>query len=467
MSFSVPHSASNERCGFLVVPQNWAHPLGPTIRLPVLIVPSQAKRPAADPIVFFNGGPGSDAVLAATYLVKAGLNRDRDIILMSQRGTFSSQPALYCPEIYRFNTETVGRALLTRSTRRMYVKAVAKCRRHLAAQGINLADYTTTQSADDYAALRVVLGVRQWDVYSHSYGTDLALTYMREHPRGIRSVVLDGVTPPSRVSLGWFWSNVKVGFDHIIRACAAQRRCRRQFPHIGATFTRMVRRLQAHPVTTTVRLPGGGRRVTVVLDGGVLVNWLVVPASHDAKNLPLALYELAHGHPQMVAQGWAESRVTPSTISWGLTFSVACGEWVPYQSASAQFAAGKRAFPGFPASVLTQGPQLTFMRAACRVWHVPTAPRSIRAVTRSAIPTLAITGTFDTQTGLQNGYYVARTLSHSTVVTLPGIPHGAFDSACGASVITSFLNHPLAPDTRCVASMRPPRFTTIPPGPAR
>jgi pimeloyl-ACP methyl ester carboxylesterase len=464
---AVPNSLTKPRCGLLVVPENWANPRGPKISLPVMIVPSAAARPAPDPIVFFYGGPGGDAVLQAEELVKAGLNRDRDIVLMSQRGTFSSQPSLYCPEIFRFNNETVGRVLLSPSTRRLYVKAVAECRRRLDSSGINLADYNTTQSADDYAALRVALGIRQWNVLAHSYGTDLALTYMREHPQGIRSVVLDGVTPPSVASPGWTWSSLKEGFDSIIRACAAQRRCRARYPHIAATFTRLVNRLQAHPVTTTVRLPDSARPVRVVLDGATLVNWLV-PASHDAKDLPLAIYQLADGNPQLVAESWAATRVTPPDqpppFSWGLSFSVWCSEWVPYETASAQFAAGRHAFPAFPASVLTQAPQLTFLRAACRAWNVPKAPRSIRAITRSAIPTLAITGSFDTQTGAQWGYYAARTLSRSTVVTLPGVAHGAYYNSCGASVITSFFGRPQAPDTRCVASLRPPRFTIGPAG---
>lgn len=453
------------RCGFLIVPQNWARPRGRTIRLLVVIVPSVSPRPAADPIVFFQGGPGADATRDSHALVDAGLNRGHDLILMSQRGTSSSQPALTCPEIFRFNTESVGRVLLAASTRRRYLKAVTACRRRLAARHISLADYNTTESADDYAALRLALGIRRWDVFAHSYGTDLALTYMREHPRGIRSVALDGVVPPSVASPGWTWSSLKEAFRNIIRACRAQRRCRARYPHLAGTFTRLVRRLQAHPVTTTVRLPEGGRRVKVVLDGGTLVNWLVM-ASHDAKDLPLAIDDLAHGHPRRVAETWAAARVTAPghvvTFSHGLTFSVWCSEWVPYETAAAQFAAGRRAFPGFPASVLAQAPQLTFLRAACRAWDVPRAPRSIRAVTRSRIPTLAITGSFDAQTGAQWGPYVARTLSRSTVVTLPGVAHGAYINACGASVIRSFFGHPRAPDTRCVASMRPPRFTIGP-----
>jgi pimeloyl-ACP methyl ester carboxylesterase len=41
-----------------------------------------------------------------------------------------------------------------------------------------------------------VLGIREWNDYGVSYGSDLALQLLRDHPDGIRSVVADSVVPP-------------------------------------------------------------------------------------------------------------------------------------------------------------------------------------------------------------------------------------------------------------------------------
>ena len=67
----------------------------------------------------------------------------------------------------------------------------------------DLAAFNSTESAYDLADLRAALGIKQWNVFSHSYGTDLALIYMRQDPQGIRSVILDGLAPPSVASPGW------------------------------------------------------------------------------------------------------------------------------------------------------------------------------------------------------------------------------------------------------------------------
>ncbi|MFE7958487.1 alpha/beta fold hydrolase [Streptomyces sp. NPDC057413] len=448
----------NTRCGYLVVPENRAHPSSRTLRLAVALVRSSSPRPHPDPIVFFAGGPGADALGNIAELTEAGLNRDRDLIVLSQRGTFSSQQPLTCPEIDRFYGERVHLLYDAPSTGDLYAQAAARCHERLTARGIDPAAYNTSENAADVADLRKALGIREWNVLSHSYGTQLALTYMRLFAEGVRSVTVDGVVPPSVATPGWTWSSMREAFDNIVNACAAQASCRQRYPDIGATYLRMVRRLEAHPVTTQVTVEQVGK-VKVVLDGGALLNWMV-RASHAPATFPQAVDELAHGHPERIAEQWAAAWLPGSQgmFAHGLSLSVWCSEWVPFETPEEQLAKGQQAFPELPRSVLAQAPQLPFLRQACQAWNVPKAPDSVRAVTRSSIPTLAISGSFDAQTGAQWGQYVARTLSRSTVVTLAGVAHGTFDQPCGAKVITSFFDHPDNPDTACVSSVKPVPF---------
>ncbi|MEU9182718.1 alpha/beta hydrolase [Streptomyces sp. NPDC048550] len=108
---------------------------------------------------------------------------------------------------------------------------------------------------------------------------------------------------------------------------------------------------------------------------------------------------------------------------------------------------------------------LTSLRPDCDVWNVPAAPRSIRDVTKSDIPTLAISGGFDAQTAADNGPYVARTLPRATVVTVPDEPHVVFaTSKCARSITVSFFDTPTAPNTDCLKD-RKPRSSTSPPEP--
>ncbi|MGW2336386.1 alpha/beta fold hydrolase [Streptomyces sp. NPDC001685] len=452
------------RCGYLEVPENRARRGGRTVRLTVAIVPAASGRPARDPVVFMTGGPGADAISDIPFLVDSGVNRDRDLIVMAQRGTLHSRPDLACPEVDRFYAEAVGLRYDAPSTGRRLVRATRACRDRLTASGVDLSAYNTTENAADFADLRRALGIERWNVYGYSYGTDLALTYLRRHPRGIRSVAVDSVVPPRIVSLPWTWDSAREGITTIFAACAAQPRCARRYPDLPRTLTEQVRRLEARPLTVMAAPPSGGAPVKVVLDGGALVNLLVANAV-PAVDVPAALDELADGDPERLARARAAG-ATPvvGEFAHGLTQSVACAEWVPGYTRADLLRAGRRAFPGWPDSVLAQAPQLPFEHEVCRVWDVPDRTAVQRLTTTSAVPALVLSGTFDAKTGARWGAYAARTLSRSTTVRIPGIGHWVVpQSPCAQRVLASFLTSPTRPDTRCVAGLAPKPFTITPP----
>ncbi|MFJ8074819.1 alpha/beta fold hydrolase [Streptomyces sp. NPDC096176] len=449
------------RCGTLTVPENRAEPNGRTIELGVAIVPAASATPKPDPIVWLAGGPGDDAVGEAKMAIDGGLNRDRDVILMSQRGTYSAEPNVLCPNIDAFNARAVGLVHDAPSTERLHVEATKTCHDRLAARGIDLSAYNDTESAADYDDLRTALGIKQWNLYAISYGTHLALVYMRLHPDGLRSAGLDGILPPSRSGSAATWSSARQGFDGLFKACADQPACNKRYPNLSATFDKLVRGLEAKPVTTTVTIPGHDKPVKVVLDGGALVNWMT-SATHVAPQVPAALDELANGRPQRIAQQYAGGKLSPAAmgrVAHGLVYGVFCSEWTPYESRDEALRGGQEAFPSFPRSVQAQAPQLTFLRPDCEVWNVPAAAPSIRDATRGDIPTLALSGSFDAQTGADNGPYVARTLSRAEVVTVPYEPHVVFaTSKCAQEIAVSFFDTPDAAKTECLKSLKAPEF---------
>jgi pimeloyl-ACP methyl ester carboxylesterase len=452
-------------CGTLTVPENRSRPRGRKITLSVAIVPAATRRHASDPIVWLAGGPGDDAVSEAQLAVDGGLNRDRDVIFMSQRGTYSADPVLTCPNIDEFNARAVGLVFGAPSTGRLHVQATRACRDRLVRRTADLGAYNTTESAADYADLRVALGIRLWNVFGISYGTDLALTYMRTHPQGVRSVGIDGVLPPSLAGGAVTWKAAREGFDGLFAACAQQPACNQRYPHLSRTFQGLVSKLEAHPVTTHVTVPGQPGPVKVVIDGGTLVTWLT-SATHLAPGVPRSIDELAHGNPQRIAEQWAGGKLSPQAVgrvAHGLAYGVFCGEWTPYETQAEVIRAGRRVFPTFPRSVLANAPQLAFLHDDCRAWNVPAQPRAVRSVVRSDIPTLVMSAGFDAQTAPSNGPYVARTLSRSTTVKIPYVAHVAFaESPCAQTITRSFFDTPTAPDKSCLAGLQPPRFEIAP-----
>ncbi|MGW4160104.1 alpha/beta fold hydrolase [Streptomyces sp. NPDC004788] len=434
---------------------------GRRITLAVAVIPAATKKHAGDPIVWLAGGPGDDAVSEIPMALNGHLNRDRDLIFMSQRGTYSADPQLTCPNVDQFAADSLGLVFGAPSTGRLHVEETRKCRDRVVSRGADPSAYYGPESAADYDDLRKALGIEKWNVFGISYGTNLALHYMRLHPEGIRSVGIDGVLPPALAGGAVTWKAAREGYDGLFRACEQQPACNTRYPHLKATFERLVGEVEARPVTTTVVVPGRSKPVKVVLDGGVLVNWLA-SATHVAAGVPRSIDDLAHGDPRRIAEQWAGGKLSPQAIgrtSHGLAYGIFCREWTPYESEADVVRAGRRLFPSFPRSVLVNAPFLTWLHPDCDAWDVPPADPSIRERTYSDIPTLVLSGGFDAQTAPSSGAYAAGTLSRSIAVTVPYVAHVVFaDSKCAQTMTVSFFDRPDAPDTSCLKGLKPPTF---------
>jgi pimeloyl-ACP methyl ester carboxylesterase len=452
------------RCGYLTVPENRSKRNGRTIRLAVAIVPAASGAPHPEPVVFMTGGPGAAAILDTPFLVGAKINLHHDLIILAQRGSLFTVPDLSCPELDLYYSRQIGLVYDAPSTGRVQAEAARACRDRLVGEGIDLSGYNTTENAADFADLRRVLGIASWNVYGYSYGTDLALSYLRDHPEGIRTVTIDSVVPPDIVSLPWTWSSAHEGITTIFNACAQKADCARRYPDLLGTFTRLVQEFEANPLVARVTPPQGGEPVQVVLDGGTLVN-VLVGNTVKPPDAPAAIYELAAGNPRRFLAARAGGSEVPEVPeqAHGMTQSFLCREWEPYGSPADILQAGFREFPSFPASVLINAPQLPFARELCREWNVPEGPASQRVRVHSDIPTLVISGTFDSKTGAQWGRYAADTLSRSTYVRINGVGHWVIpQSECARDIFQSFIAAPLSPDTTCAPKTEPDPFTIIP-----
>lgn len=409
------------------------------------------------------GGPGADTIDDIPFLVDSGLNKDRELIVMAQRGNLYDQPNLACPEIDRFNAQAVGLGYDAKRAEQIMLKAVTDCRARLVADGVDLNAYNSTENAADFADLRTALGIPQWNIYGYSYGSNLALTYLRLHPEGIRAVAIDSIAPSQFVTLPWTWGSTAEGIHNIFEACAAQPACKDRYPDLPGLLTEQVRKLEAHPLTLDVTSKDGGEPVKTVLDGGALLN-LIVAFTPRPKDIPAALDELSKGNPERFAQARAGGSVQKTgEYAHGLTNSIACSEWAPGYTESDVLKAGQKTYPGWPDTVLAQPPQLPFQYPVCGIWNVADRAEIQRVPTFSSVPALVVSGTFDVKTGASWAKGVARNLSRSTAVEVPGIGHWVVpQSACAQSVLASFFANPTAPDTSCVDDLEPQPFTIIP-----
>ena len=178
------------RCGFLERPENPSDPDSARIRLRFIVVPSLSPNPLPDAFTVINGGPGASSIdlYADSAGVFAPILRERDIIVLDQRGTGGSNP-LDCPDLEAMNLDFAADRIRA---------ATLACLDGLPGDP---RFYTTSLAVRDLEALRIELGYAALNVYGVSYGTRVAQHYARRYPDAVRTLIIDGVTPPE-VPLG-------------------------------------------------------------------------------------------------------------------------------------------------------------------------------------------------------------------------------------------------------------------------
>ena len=334
--------------------------------------------------------------------------------------------------------------------------------------GAHLSSYNSSESAADLADLRNVLGYAEWNILGVSYGSDLAQMLMRDHPEGIRSVVLDSTIPVTATIPG-YWLNTRDGFHNLFQACRAETACDAVHPHLETTFTNLVNKLEAEPLTVTVSDPTTGEDLKVVLDGGALVDWLRDQSRANTAALPRVpdlIDQLADGRPEAVeAIAKDRARLAPPlgrgipSVGSGLGFGVVCREQYPFATREDLIEAGRQAFPHYPASLQDEGVGTwAYANDDCgMVWKVSAAPAVVRQPPASSIPTLLISGSFDAVASLDWTKAVAASLSKA---------RSSASLAAGTSTPSGLLSgrnrivaDPSAPDTSCVGALKPPSFT--------
>ena len=244
------HDESAE-CGFLIVPENRDVPGKRTLRLAVAVLKSRSADPQPDPVIYLHGGPGGSAISGASGWLDHPLRKDRDFILLDQRVTGYSEPAL-CPDLSRDDMLVVARDLSPDEAMAAQLASSLACRDALLEKGVDLGSYNSDASAADLVDLRGVLGYGSWNLYGISYGTKLALTALRNSPEGIRSVILDSAYPPGVRSFNQRTINLVRALKVLFAACASDAACHTAYPDLKESFFETMEQLRERPLTVRI-----------------------------------------------------------------------------------------------------------------------------------------------------------------------------------------------------------------------
>jgi pimeloyl-ACP methyl ester carboxylesterase len=455
-------AALGYECGYVVVPLRHANPDGPTIRLPVAV--RRAAAGAPDPLLLAQGGPGGDAFEVFSLLVQPNgpISTSRDIVIFNQRGTPYAEPELTCPETDAALADIL--AADSEEADRLYNEAMAACYARLQAEGVDLSAFNSLENAADVPLIARALGYDEYNFYGVSYGTLLGLHLMRNHPEGLRSVILDSVVPPNVNFLSEIAASEDRVFGELFAACLADAACAADYPNLEERFYALVGRLDENPVAMTLVDPETGEAYDTTLDGrglrSVLYQLLYVPRM--AAVLPSVIADVETGDLRYLEAMWP-LLVFDQLVAEGMYNSVICAEDADIDLTTLPLA-GLR-----PEIAATAVDELQSIVEGCARWRVEQLPGSIDDPVISDIPTLLLSGRFDPVTPPPFAQVAAEGLSRSTTLVDPTAAHGvAFQNECVNGILLDFLSNPqTTPDSTCLGELPPlayvpPEAITLP-----
>ena len=165
--------------------------------------------------------------------------KERDLLLLDQRGVGHSEPRLECPDYRRRTAEMRELDLDPDEGLQRQVDALLTCRRTLSEQGIDLGAYSPQAVAADVVDLAAAMGYETYNLYGRGFGTTLALTVMRDFPEDVRAAILDGVWPPQVTAAEARHANAATALQALFRRCEADADCG---PTVSGSGTRALGR---------------------------------------------------------------------------------------------------------------------------------------------------------------------------------------------------------------------------------
>ncbi|MEO0364074.1 MAG: alpha/beta hydrolase [Pseudomonadota bacterium] len=411
-------------CGTLSVPENPDEPAGRQIDLSIAVVPALSVNPAPDPLVILAGGPGQSAIDAYLMMQPAfeGIRQKRPILLVDQRGTGRSN-LMTCP--------TPDEALAAEYDLEYGRELVRECLQSLDGDP---ALYTTSLAVRDLDRVRAELGYQEVNLWGGSYGTRVALHYLRRFPEHTRSVIIDGVAPADELLGPMLANDAQSSLDQLADRCSETPECADTFGDVAAAVVTLKQKLDSEPVDFAAVHPRTGEQIDVPLTddtlAGVLRLSIYSPTTRAI--LPLLVAQaLEEDYRLLASQALLITESMDGAMAIGMHNSVVCAEDMPFYNDTDRPDGIDDTFMGSVA--------LDYMGMVCEEWPAGPIDDDFHEPVTSDKPVLILSGEFDPVTPPENGARTAETLSNSKHIIAPQQGHIVSGLGCVPKLTAGFV----------------------------
>lgn len=429
-------SSLKTTCAYLIVPENRNKPNGKTIKLPFAIAESNNPNKKKDPVLFTGGGPGASSLSFIRSAHNRSLIKDRDFITFEQRGTHFAVPNLDCKEI----GEALKKAFIYNLPKdSMILVGVKQCRAKLIAQGIDLSGYNTVESAADIEDLRKVLKIDSLNLFGASYSGGLMPTVLKNHPDGIRSLILDSPLPEFVNIDEEELVNFNEALNTVLTKYEADSTAKLPYGKLKDRFKQYFTAITSKDFTIKYLPKDTKDSLTIHYSQSELIGYLldVLYDFSRLKDIPFIVSEMIQGHHQVYMKDFLNGIFRNGGPS-GMRMSVYCSD----KMAFARDAIIKQQYQLYPYMAGAGYYVNDVYRSMCDCWKVPPIAAETKMPFYSKIPVLLGGGDTDPATRPIYNDMIHHFMPNSQRILFKGRSHCPTMRREGDSFISQFLNNP-------------------------
>lgn len=421
------------RCGYLVVPETRGLTGSGKVKIPFVFIRKPGQDSSRFITLYTTGGPGystlnpRDSVgYDSGYLAFGGF------IFFNQRGTKNSIPCLDCEGI----DDAVRTSYLSNLPKDSLIGlAVKQCRKKFVTQGIDLSAYNTVESAADIRDLKQALKIETLTLFGISYSGGLMLTVARNHPEGIKALLLNSPLP------GYVNYEEHALFNHnealheLFETVENDSIQNAQFPNLRQNFKTYFSNLTGKNFTISYTDPQSKAHHSITYTRDELLDAVFDRMNNAAfRTVPGVIRDLIQGdHQQYIISVLDRKFASNPGLSYGMRLSVYCSEQIGYSDPGI-IKDQDRILPwlaGYPFNNVNHN--------ICDCWQVKPAPAYLKTPVYSSIPALVSAGYLDPWTRPYYNRLIKRTMPNAQLIFIKDKAHGA---GFGTGLLQRFLSQP-------------------------
>lgn len=423
------------KTGYLVVPENRKKPKGPKVKIPFLFVRKPDHDPHKNITLYTTGGPGYSTTLNIDSIsYNSGFLAYGGFIAFDQRGTKRAKPCLDCTEV----ASAIKRSYREGKNKdSLVLAAVKQCRESFVKQGIDLSAYNTIESAEDINDLRLALNIDSLNLVGISYSGGLMLTMARNHPEGVRTLILNSPLPGYVNFEEHALFNINEALEQVFHNCETDS-TDSKYKNLRLRFRQYFTSVTGKKFSVSYKEKDSDKSINIIYTKNELLDAITSRLNfRQVKTLAGVMIDIIEGRQDKYIREVLDGYFTgDANVSLGMRYSIYCSEQIGYADLRLERQQNQ---------ILPWLAGYSFNNVnhpVCNCWQVKPEPEIAKQPVYSAVPALISAGDIDPDCRPFYNRLIKRYMPNSQLLIIHNKGHAPGFTVDGTDYVKLFLANP-------------------------